>query len=204
MRIRELSDRSGVTMATIKYYLRAGLLPAGVRTSPNQARYNDDHVRRLRLIRALVEVGGLSIAAVRDVLKAIDQRDESVHDVLGDVQKLITAPPDAEPEQEAEQQIAELLRRRGHEHDPDSPAVRSLVAVLATARRLGHHRFVEQLDIYLETCERMAEADLAYIMRRSSIDGLVESMVVGTVLGDAALVAMRRIAHKAASARRNS
>ena len=56
MRISELSSRSGVPVATIKYYLREGLLPAGERTSATQARYGDAHVERLRLVRALVDV----------------------------------------------------------------------------------------------------------------------------------------------------
>src|ERR1700716_801088 len=45
MRMAELSAESGVPVATIKYYLREGLLPPGERTSRNQARYDDVHVR---------------------------------------------------------------------------------------------------------------------------------------------------------------
>ena len=47
MRIAELSRRSGVSVPTIKYYLREGLLAAGERTGPNQARYDEAHLRRL-------------------------------------------------------------------------------------------------------------------------------------------------------------
>ncbi|CAA9274079.1 MAG: Regulatory protein MerR, partial [uncultured Actinomycetospora sp.] len=72
MRVAELSRRTGVSVASIKYYLREGLLPPGERTSPNQASYGDDHVRRLRLVRALIDVGGLSVVGTRDVLAAID------------------------------------------------------------------------------------------------------------------------------------
>jgi hypothetical protein len=45
---------------TIKYYVREGLLPPGQLASPNQTQYDNSHLRRLRLIRALTEVGGLS------------------------------------------------------------------------------------------------------------------------------------------------
>ena len=41
MRISELSARTGVPVATIKYYLREGLLPEGERTAPTQATYAD-------------------------------------------------------------------------------------------------------------------------------------------------------------------
>ena len=37
MRVAELSRRTDVSVASIKYYLREGLLPAGERTGPNQA-----------------------------------------------------------------------------------------------------------------------------------------------------------------------
>ena len=82
MRMAELSRESGVAIATIKYYQREGLLPPGALTSPNQARYGPAHVRRLRLVRALTEVGGLSVADVRDVLAAIDEPRTPLHDVV--------------------------------------------------------------------------------------------------------------------------
>ena len=61
MRVAELSRRSGVSVASIKYYLREGLLPPGELTSPNQAHYDEEHLRRLRLVRALLDVGGLTV-----------------------------------------------------------------------------------------------------------------------------------------------
>lgn len=72
MRISELARVSGVTIATIKYYVREGLLPAGAPTSATQAEYGDVHVERLRLIRALVEVGGLSLTTVGELLQILD------------------------------------------------------------------------------------------------------------------------------------
>ncbi len=52
MRISELVARSGVPLATVKYYLREGLLMPGETTSATQARYDEQHVRRLALVRA--------------------------------------------------------------------------------------------------------------------------------------------------------
>ncbi|MET1074743.1 MAG: MerR family transcriptional regulator, partial [Umezawaea sp.] len=52
MRMAELSAESGVPVATIKYYLREGLVPAGELTSPNQAQYQARHLQRLKLVRA--------------------------------------------------------------------------------------------------------------------------------------------------------
>ncbi len=71
MRISELSAQTGVTVPTIKYYLREELLPEGERSSATQAAYGEKHVERLRVIRALLDAG-VSIAETRRVLGALD------------------------------------------------------------------------------------------------------------------------------------
>lgn len=203
MRIGELSRETGVAIPTIKYYVREGLLPAGRLTSPNQASYDDGHVRRLRLIRGLIDVGGLTVSAVREVLAAVDSPEESVHEVLGAAQHAITPRPATTPEgmEQARRTVAELIRRRGWRVGLDHPAFEKAAVALATFRGVGHGEFEEVLDDYAEACERVAAADLAWAGRNAEVDGLVESVVVGTVLGDAVLTAMRRLAHVEASTR---
>ncbi|MFF3546590.1 MerR family transcriptional regulator [Streptomyces platensis] len=204
MRIGELSRETGVAIPTIKYYVREGLLPAGRLTSPNQASYDDGHVRRLRLIRGMIDVGGLSVSAVRDVLAAVDSPEESVHKVLGAAQEAITPRTAAAPEgmEEARRTVAELISRRGWRVGPENPSFEKLAVALATFRGIAHGDFEEVVDDYAAACERVAAADLAWAGRNAEVDGLVESVVVGTVLGDAVLSAMRRLAHVEASARR--
>lgn len=198
MRVGELSKRSGVPVPTIKYYLREGLLPAGVLTSPNQAHYDDEHLRRLRLVRALVDVGGLSIAAVRDVLVAIDTRDDSLHNKLGAVQEAISQPGSAELDPLAVKDVQEFFGRHGEDECYDvtqSNVTHMLAAALSAARSVGHDHFREVLDRYLEGAKIIAQADLDYIVRQSSSDDVIEAMVVGTLIGDTVLKAVRRLAH---------
>src|SRR5687767_1024974 len=83
MRISELSTVTGVPVATVKYYLREGLVPPGRVTAATRAEYDESHVGRLRLARALVQVGGLPVAAARDVLASLDAAGGSLHEVLG-------------------------------------------------------------------------------------------------------------------------
>ena len=71
MRISQLSGESGVPVATIKFYLREHLLHDGLLTSATQARYDESHLTRLRLIKALMGPGGLTVAATRRVLQAM-------------------------------------------------------------------------------------------------------------------------------------
>jgi len=50
-----------VSTATIKYYLREGLLRPGEAVGATQASYDEGHVERLRLIRVLREVGDIPV-----------------------------------------------------------------------------------------------------------------------------------------------
>ncbi|MEW2630467.1 MerR family transcriptional regulator [Streptomyces sp. NPDC048389] len=203
MRIGELSRRTGVPVPTIKYYVREGLLPTGELTSPNQASYSDVHERRLRLVRALLEVGGLSVSTIRDVLVAVDDPDRSVHKVLGAatdplVPRYETGDESSGP---ARKKVRELIARRGWAVEDDHPAAEALAEALAALERVGHGAFAEVLDDYAAAAEQVAAADLAHVGRRFGLDDLVESVVVGTVIGDAMLAALRRLAQVDGSAR---
>ncbi|WP_394621600.1 MerR family transcriptional regulator [Lentzea sp. JNUCC 0626] len=205
MRVGELSKKSGVPVPTIKYYLREGLLPAGVLTSPNQAHYDDEHLRRLRLVRALIDVGGLSIASVRDVLGAIDTHDESLHNKLGAVQEAISHPSPVELDPLAVEDVQAFFARNGQTECVDvteSNVTHMLAAALSSARSVGHERIHELLDPYLEGLKIIAQADLEYVTRHSSPDDVIEAMVVGTLIGDTVLKAVRRLAHAQVSRER--
>ena len=86
MKISQLAEASGVSVATLKYYLREGLLHSGQVTSRTQASYDDSHLERIRLVRALTEVGGLSLAATARVLQAISAPSVERLGVLGAAQ----------------------------------------------------------------------------------------------------------------------
>ncbi|MFG2331972.1 MerR family transcriptional regulator [Streptomyces sp. NPDC048604] len=204
MRIGELSRRTGVSVPTIKYYVREGLLPAGRLTSPNQASYDEGHERRLRLIRALLDVGGLSVAGIREVLAAIDDPEKPVHKVLGTAADRVVPQHEEERGEvpAAREQVSELIRRRGWRVDDRSPAAEALAVALAALDEVGHADFAEhQLDAYAQAAEEVATVDLQYVNLRVGRERLVEAVVVGTVLGDAVFGALRRLAHVDASAR---
>ncbi|MGW2562217.1 MerR family transcriptional regulator [Streptomyces sp. NPDC001514] len=205
MRIGELSRRTGVSVPTIKYYVREGLLPAGQLTSPNQASYDETHERRLRLIRALLDIGGLSVAGIREVLAAIDDPGQSVHKVLGEAVHLLVPHYEADPDaamSAARAKVAALIERRGWEMDVEDCQSEALAAALAALDRVGYGGYGEAvLDDYAAAAEKAARADLAYVGRFVAREDMVESSVVGTVLGEAMLAALRRMAHVDASAR---
>lgn len=191
-------------MPTIKYYVREGLLPPGELTSRNQANYDETHERRLRLIRALLDVGGLKVAAIAEVLGAVDDPARPEHKVLGTAaDQLGTALSDDDDAESAAASaaVAELIARRGWRAHESNPAAGDLARALAAMGRVGHGAFRELLDDYADAAELVARADLDYVDRRGPVDDLVESVVIGTVLGTAVFNAMRRLAHVDASAR---
>ncbi|HEY2223558.1 MerR family transcriptional regulator [Actinomycetospora sp.] len=202
MRVGELSRRSGVSVASIKYYLREGLLPSGERTGPNQAAYDDGHVRRLRMVRALIDVGGLSVAATRDVLAAVDDPQVPLHEALGRAQATTTprhaenAEDDDEARAGAERALADLVARRGWEVSPQNPAWGTAVEVLATYTRLGDDDLAGQLELYAGAMEGVARREVAAVVDRGDRARTVEGAVVGTVLGDSLLAALRRLAQE--------
>lgn len=222
MRISELSRVSGVPVATIKFYLREGLLAEGVRTSPNQAHYDDTHLQRLRLIRALVGVGGLSLAATRSVLQQIDHPAELTLDLLGAAhQTVATALPDEIDLHPA----VSLLRRWGWDscvaaaglgdgdpgaEDPgdgdpgDENRIDDAVAALAVSLKAladaGFEVDPSRLDVYAEAMMRVARAEIDDIPLESA--AAVRYVVLGTVLVEPVLLALRRLAQREASAAR--
>ncbi|MFH8295145.1 MerR family transcriptional regulator [Streptomyces sp. NPDC018059] len=204
MRIGELSRRTGVPVPTIKYYVREGLLPPGELSSPNQAHYDEAHERRLRLIRALLEVGGLKVAAIAEVLGAVDDPSRPLHKVLGAAADRLggegVAGDDAEADA-ANAAVEALIARRGWRTHESNPAAADLSRALAAMAWLGHGAFTELLDEYADAAELVARADLGYVDRRVAVEDRVESVVIGTVLGEAVFNAMRRLAHVDASAR---
>jgi DNA-binding transcriptional MerR regulator len=74
LKMRELSEASGVSSATIKHYLREGLLPEPVRTSRNMAYYPPEFVDRIRLIKQLQEERFMPLKLIKDVIDKDPER----------------------------------------------------------------------------------------------------------------------------------
>jgi len=199
MRMAELSAESGVPVATVKYYLREGLLPPGERTSPNQARYSAAHVQRLRLVKALTEVGGLPLASVGAVLAAIDG-DATPHQTMGVVQQELAGTPPTVSEEAGEWAtglLRELAERHGWKwHGAEDHTIGNLIAALATAKELGHEKLADRLDEYFALAMRVAELDVEVVTGLTSFDKIIEAGLVATVLGDRIFTGLRHIAQE--------
>jgi DNA-binding transcriptional MerR regulator len=169
MRISELSSKTGVPVATIKFYLREDLLHDGVRTAATQAQYDESHMGRLRLIRALIGPGGLSIAAAHRVIQAIDEPPESLYELLGIAARAVAGP--------------------------------NLEDALRALDEAGFQLPEGALDVYRHHMRQIAQFEIDNVPTESPA-AAVRYVVLGTVLVEPLILALRRQAEQEASARR--
>lgn len=201
MLMAELSRRSGVPVATIKYYLREGLLPPGAPTAATRAAYDDGHVRRLRLIRALVDIGELPIASVKHILSRVDDESVSLHDMFGSVQYAL-GPPAPGADESARREVDELIETLGWRITPESPA-RELLAASISALRAAGVPDEPRPRAYAEVLRALADremANMAQAAARTRVEA-AEAAVAGMVLHERMLIALRRLAQEDASGR---
>jgi DNA-binding transcriptional MerR regulator len=196
MRMSELSERSGTTVATLKYYLREGLVPAGESLGATRADYSEAHLQRVRLVRALIDAG-VSVAESKRVVEALDSPPTSRHDLLGKAQYAL---PATHAQVSVSDEVRDLLGRLGWRVSPDSPALRSLTGAIAAARSAGVPLEPESLTGYAHATEGIAAVDVAAVPR-DDLAAALHRVVAGTVLVDPVLAALRRLAQEHVSSR---
>ena len=82
MQVSELVRATSVPLATVKYYLREGLLPAARKITARSSEYGEEHVRRLTLLRMLREVGAIPVGRLRELVDAVDNPRLTEHEVF--------------------------------------------------------------------------------------------------------------------------
>jgi DNA-binding transcriptional MerR regulator len=176
-----------VSIPTIKYYLREGLLAPGRPMGANQAEYDERHLRRLRVVRALTELGGLTLAAARTVLAQLDGEREQPGDVRRAVAAACEAHRDCRSESAAVE-LAELAARQGSRPPPDSRALTHAADVLAALRTL---------DPGWDSARLAEYAEAAWALARRDLDGgpsRPDAVLTRVLLGDALFTALHRLA----------
>lgn len=215
MTLSELSSRSGVSTATIKYYLREGLLPRGQRAAATRAEYGEEHLHRLRLLRTLIGVRQLSVGAVKGVLGAM-ARQHDPHRIFGMLTDGGSASPDGDHErgkgvaQEGEEKGAgvadarRLITEMGWDVDPGTAAVQSLGSVLHALSELNTEIDWQTLLPYARLADHISELDIEQINGASRPQEAIERAVLVCLLLEPALLALRRLAAEDKSLRLSS
>ena len=219
MKMADLTRESGVSTASIKFYLREGLLQAGARTAPNQAVYDDSHIRRLKLIRALRDVGGLSISSIRNVVEAVGQP------AAGDLMEIIGTIADAFGETRrapdrpsagraaAALDIDAFLERARMPVRPGSTAREALISGLLAFREYEPRFPAFIFEPYAEALRGLAAWEISQVAPTptnlmatlgeqhplpTSItdEETIEGIIYGTMLFEPIILALRRLLHE--------
>jgi len=102
MHIGRLAARSNVSVDTVRYYERAGLLPQPDRTLSGYRAYPDSSLARLQFIRRAKDLG-FTLEEIRELLTVSDARETDVATVRGLASRRLA---------DVERRLAELGRLR--------------------------------------------------------------------------------------------
>jgi DNA-binding transcriptional MerR regulator len=197
MRMADLSRNSGVPIATIKFYQREGLVPAGTRTAANQAQYDETHVRRLRLIGSLTGVSRLGLGAVRQILAAMDDPGVPLAQLHAVVSAELLAgrplPLSGEPLAQAAGAVERSLAARGWRADRDAPAYGTLVEAVAALQQLAGDADEALLEPFLKAVEALAQRQAAALVKQDAENDRM-AVAARTAVFATALDALRMLA----------
>ena len=185
-------------VATVKYYLRERVLHEGRLTSATQAQYDGTHVERLRLVRALMSAG-LSVVAIRTLLAELEHPPDDIYSVLGLAHQTVTPRSAGGIDTSA---IDRQLERWGWDPEQCAPDARAaLASALGVLADTGFDLPAELLDQYAASMRQVADAEIENTPLTSPADA-ARYVVMGTVLVEPVLLALRRLAQQDASAER--
>ena len=208
MQLKELSTRSGVSTASIKYYLREGLLAPGEAITATRARYGEKHLRRLELIQALRQIVGLGIEQIRAIVSLADGGAPRL-EVLATVQRVVLRldPHDAGSSHDAGEGHVRarpgdaVVHLRGWP-DEESDARDALDAQLALMERLGIPLSAEILDAYSAAMDTIAGLDLQLTAAAADLDRAILTAAVGMHMHSQLLLKLLALAQASHAIRR--
>lgn len=140
MLLNALAEVSNTTTASIKFYRREGLLPAGTRLTATRQDYGQGHVERLQLIRVLREEAGATIPDIRALVTVIDDPRRPLVNALEIAQSLAEGLSPSEaggpPGHREDPMIRDLLTQLGWPDVASGPR-RALGELLEGMRAAG-------------------------------------------------------------------
>jgi len=200
MQVSELVRATAVPLATVKYYLREGLLPAARKITARSSEYGEEHVRRLTLLRILRDIGAIPVGRLRELVDAVDNPRLSVHEVFARASDAIASastPPeraDAESQEIVDQLLDDIgwtaVRRDGVDVD-------NLARVVTQIRRTGLFGVnAESLAHYATAADAIGRTEIERLPDHDDRAVRLERMVVGTVAYGQVLTILRRLSEE--------
>ncbi len=189
LKISELARRSGVSVGTIRFYIREGLLPRPtMKTSRNMAYYDASFVPRIRLVRRLQEERRLPLSMIRSIVSGGSVEHDAVPSLV-ELEAKAAKALDAEEQGDAITERA-LVERTGITREdldelraleltspgggPRSPLYApidvAIVEAVARARALGLSRTLfptSDLGVYLRAVRGLVAEEVSLFAERT-------------------------------------
>lgn len=201
MQLAELSRASEVSAASIKFYLRSGLLQPGARLNPTRAAYGPEHLQRLRLIQGLRQVVGLGLREITIIVDALDEADGSAEqtlELLGVIQSTVLKLQGPEVHTvEGDAVVTEL----GWPDEP-SEARNALNAHLTAMTTAGVSLDPGTLRAYAAAADAIAGLDLGITGSKPTLDELALTAAVGMHMHSQLVLKMLALAQASHAIRR--
>ncbi|WP_427006602.1 MerR family transcriptional regulator [Pseudarthrobacter sp. H2] len=202
MQLKELSEQTGVSAASIKYYLREGLLPAGESVHATRAQYSDRHVSRLRLIQALRKVAGLNIEQIRNLLQLADCGAPRL-ELLAAVQRTVLGLDAVSTDRgDIRTEAGDAVVRLRNWPDVPSDARNALNAHLSLMESLGVPVPVELLDAYSKALDDIGSLDISATTAPEDVNQLILTAAVGMHLHSRLVLKLLALAQASHAIRR--
>jgi AcrR family transcriptional regulator len=81
MKIKEVAQLSGVSLSTIRFYLREGLLPPSMKTGKTMAYYGQEHLKRLAFIKQLQSEKNMPLYFIKEEIDKEFQDNQETSDL---------------------------------------------------------------------------------------------------------------------------
>ncbi len=152
--ISELSELTGVSPSSIRYYLNEGLLPSPLRKGKTKAYYNEEHIQKLKLIKNLQLKKQLSIKEIKNIIPNYSSENEAP---LNDNRKddIITA-------------AIELFRKKGY----DQVNVNDIVELAGISKSTYYLNYDSKESLFIDCAEKIffeIDADFKKINKEEDI-----------------------------------
>jgi len=212
VKVSVLAKMSGVPAATIKHYVREGLLPEPVRTSRNMAYYDPALVDRIQRIKELQRTRFLPLKVIKQVLdeSELDNQDETVAATIARViEQTSEGDEQTRPELLASGVVESQLEMlaglgivrplEGRDEETYAGDDLELLRVLGAARKAGLAESMLPVDIladYAQALSRLVELELRMfregVVPHATAAELPSLTEAATTLSERLVVLMRR------------
>lgn len=142
MKIADLSALSGVMPATIRYYTREGLLPPPLKSGKTVAFYTQEHLDRLKLIKALQKKENLPLYFIKERIAKGLQDQHGVEN---------TTPLNIDKKEAIVCAAIRIFREKGYA----DTSIADIVAEASIGRGTFYVFFKNKDEIFIDCAERL-------------------------------------------------